>query len=110
MAIQLGKEHEMVRLMVRKFAEAEVEPLAAELDETGRFPEDTVEKMKKLGLLGIPFPEEIGGSGGDETAYAIAVEELSRACASTGVICSAIPLSAPGRYTNTEQTNRKKNI
>ncbi len=89
MAIQLGKEHEMVRLMVRKFAEAEVEPLAAELDETGRFPEDTVEKMKKLGLLGIPFPEEIGGSGGDETAYAIAVEELSRACASTGVICSA---------------------
>ena len=83
------KEHEMLRKMVRKFAENEVEPIAAELDETGRFPVETVEKMKKYGLLGVPFPEEIGGSGGDELGYAITVEELSRACATTGVICSA---------------------
>jgi len=89
MTIEMGKEHDMMRLMVRRFAESEVEPLAAELDTTGRFPRETVDKMKNLGLLGIPFPVETGGSGGDELAYAVAVEELSRACASTGVICSA---------------------
>jgi len=89
MNFQPAKEHEMLRKMVRKFAETEVEPLAAELDETGRFPTETVEKMRKYGLLGIPFSEADGGSGGDDIAYAIAVEELSRACASTGVICSA---------------------
>lgn len=89
MNFQPAKEHEMLRKMVRKFAETEVEPLAAELDDTGRFPTETVEKMRKYGLLGTPFPESIGGAGGDEIAYAIAVEELSRVCASTGVICSA---------------------
>ena len=74
---------------MREFAENEVEPIAADIDETGRFPEETVEKMARYNMLGIPFPEEYGGAGGDEVAYAIAVEELSKVCGTTGVICSA---------------------
>lgn len=74
---------------MRKFTESEVEPIAAEIDEQGRFPRETVEKMARYNMLGIPFPVEYGGAGGDEIAYAIAVEELSKACATTGVICSA---------------------
>ena len=75
--------------MVREFAVNEVEPLAAEIDAEHRFPVETVEKMAKYGLLGVPFPTEYGGAGGDHISYAITVEELSRVCASTGVICSA---------------------
>ncbi|NLD20469.1 MAG: acyl-CoA dehydrogenase [Clostridiales bacterium] len=89
MNFQLTKEQEFVRKMVREFAETEVEPLAADIDKEHRFPEETVEKMAKYGLLGIPFPTEYGGAGGDHISYAITVEELSRVCASTGVICSA---------------------
>ncbi len=75
--------------MVRDFATNEVEPLAADIDKEHRFPVETVEKMAKYGLMGIPFPAEYGGAGGDHISYAITVEELSRVCASTGVICSA---------------------
>ena len=89
MNFQLTKEQEFVRKMVREFAVNEVEPLAAEIDAEHRFPVETVEKMAKYGLLGVPFPTEYGGAGGDHISYAITVEELSRVCASTGVICSA---------------------
>ncbi|MFV0516480.1 MAG: acyl-CoA dehydrogenase [Aminipila sp.] len=89
MNFQLTKEQEFVRKMVREFAVNEVEPLAAEIDQEHRFPVETVEKMAKYGLLGVPFPTEYGGAGGDHISYAITVEELSRVCASTGVICSA---------------------
>ncbi|MCB6992856.1 acyl-CoA dehydrogenase [bacterium 210820-DFI.6.37] len=89
MNFQLTKEQEFVRKMVREFAETEVEPLAADIDKEHRFPTETVEKMAKYGLLGVPFPTEYEGAGGDHIAYAITVEELSRVCASTGVICSA---------------------
>ncbi len=89
MNFQLTKEQEFVRKMVREFAETEVEPLAADIDKEHRFPVETVEKMAKYGLLGVPFPTEYGGAGGDHISYAITVEELSRVCASTGVICSA---------------------
>ena len=75
--------------MVREFATEEVEPLAADIDQEHRFPEETVEKMAKYGLLGVPFPTKYGGAGGDSVSYAITVEELSKKCASTGVICSA---------------------
>jgi butyryl-CoA dehydrogenase len=85
----LTKEQEMVRTTVRRFALAEVKPLAAEIDEQERFPRETVEKMSRLGILGIPFPKEWGGAGGDVISYAIAVEELSRVCAVTGTIVSA---------------------
>ena len=89
MNFQLTKEQEFVRKMVREFAVNEVEPLAADIDKEHRFPVETVEKMAKYGLLGVPFPTEVGGAGGDHISYAITVEELSRVCASTGVICSA---------------------
>lgn len=89
MNFQLTKEQEFVRKMVREFATNEVEPLAADIDQEHRFPVETVEKMAKYGLLGVPFPTEYEGAGGDHISYAITVEELSRVCASTGVICSA---------------------
>lgn len=89
MNFQLTKEQEFVRKMVREFATNEVEPLAADIDKEHRFPEETVAKMAKYGMMGIPFPTEYGGAGGDEVSYAITVEELSRVCASTGVIVSA---------------------
>ena len=89
MDFQLTKEQEFVRKMVREFATEEVEPLAADIDQEHRFPEETVEKMAKYGLLGVPFPTKYGGAGGDSVSYAITVEELSKKCASTGVICSA---------------------
>jgi len=89
MNFQLTKEQEFVRKMVREFAVNEVEPLAAEIDAEHRFPVETVKKMADYGLLGVPFPKEYGGAGSDHIAYAITVEELSRVCGSTGVICSA---------------------
>ena len=89
MNFQLTKEQEFVRKIVREFAVTEVEPLAADIDKEHRFPVETVEKMAKYGLLGVPFPTEYGGAGADHISYAITVEELSRVCASTGVICSA---------------------
>lgn len=89
MNFQETKEQEFVRKMVRDFAESEVEPIAADIDKEHRFPTETVAKMGKLGLLGVPFPKEYGGAGSDHVSYAITVEELSRVCATTGVICSA---------------------
>ena len=89
MNFSLTKEQEFVKKTVRAFATAEVEPIAADIDAEHRFPEETVEKMAKYGFMGIPFPTEFGGAGGDHVSYAITVEELSRVCASTGVIVSA---------------------
>ena len=103
MNFQLTKEQEKVRELVRKFALAEVEPIAADIDKEHRFPKENVEKMAKLGMMGVPFPAvyerrergkdpvsyPIGGAGADHICYAITVEELSRVCASTGVIVSA---------------------
>lgn len=89
MNFKLSEEHEMIRKMVRDFARKEVEPTAAERDEEERFDIDIFEKMAGLGLTGIPWPEKYGGIGSDYLAYCIAVEELSRVCASTGVTLSA---------------------
>ncbi|MDR3829802.1 MAG: acyl-CoA dehydrogenase [Candidatus Copromonas sp.] len=81
--------HEELQTMYREFAQEQVKPLAAEIDKTERFPEETVAAMAEMGLLGIPFPEEYGGAGMDNLSYAQCVEELSKVCASTGVIVSA---------------------
>jgi butyryl-CoA dehydrogenase len=89
MNFSLTKEQTLFMLMIKEFAEKEVQPLAAEIDEEERFPIETVRKMAKIGLMGIPFPVEYGGAGGDNQLYSIAVEELSKACATTGVIVSA---------------------
>ena len=89
MNFQLSKEHEMARQLFRNFAVNEVEPLAQEIDEEERFPFETVEKLSKYGFMGIPFPKEYGGQGCDYLTYAMAVEELSKVCGTTGVIVSA---------------------
>ena len=89
MNFQLTREQELVKKMVREFAINEVKPIAAEIDETERFPMENVKQMAKLGMLGIPFSKEYGGAGGDTLSYIIAVEELSKVCATTGVIVSA---------------------
>jgi len=85
----LTREQEMIKKMVREFAQNEVKPLAAEIDETEEFPWENVKKMARYGLMGIPFPTKYGGAGGDYLSYILAVEELSKVCATTGVILSA---------------------
>ena len=85
----LTREQELVRQMVREFAVNEVKTIAAEIDETERFPMENVKKMAELGMMGIPFPKELGGAGGDVLSYIISVEELSKVCGTTGVIVSA---------------------
>lgn len=89
MFFKLSEEHEMIRKMVRDFAKNEVAPTAAERDEEERFDRGIFTQMADLGLTGIPWPEQYGGIGSDYLAYCIAVEELSRVCASTGVTLSA---------------------
>ncbi len=90
MDFALHDEHKLMRDMVRDFAETEVRPSAAERDESERFDRHLMfERLAELGLTGIIFPEEYGGAGADYLSYAIAVEELSRVCASTGVTLSA---------------------
>ena len=89
MDFTLDKKHEMARQLFRDFAEKEVKPLAIEVDETEEFPRVTVDKMIKAGFMGIPVPKEYGGQGCDTLTYAMCVEELSKVCATTGVIVSA---------------------
>lgn len=89
MDFNLSKTQILFRQMIQEFALKEVKPLAAEIDEMERFPKETVEKMGPIGLMGIPIPMKYGGSGADTLLYAMAVEELSRVCATTGVIVSA---------------------
>jgi alkylation response protein AidB-like acyl-CoA dehydrogenase len=86
--LELTEEQELLQRTVREFAEAEVKPLARELDETGRFPHETFKKAADLGLTGVALPESEGGAGFDHVAYSIVIEEISRCCASTGVILS----------------------
>ena len=89
MDFSFTKQEQLFLQMIREFAEKEVKPLAAEVDEEERFPMETVEKMAKIGLMGIPIPAQYGGAGGTNIMYGMAVEELSRVCATTGVILSA---------------------
>ena len=89
MNFKLTPTQSLFRQMIKEFADKEVKPLAAEIDEQERFPIENVQKMAKLGLFGIPLPVEYGGAGGDNIMYSIAVEELSRVCATTGVVLSA---------------------
>ena len=89
MDFTLSKQQQMVQKMYREFAENEVKPLAKKVDAEEYFPKETVEKMGKLGMMGIYFPTSVGGAGGDVLSYVMAVEELSKVCGTTGVIVSA---------------------
>jgi len=109
MNFELTKEQQMIKEMVRDFAEKEIKPHAQDWDETAEFPHEVFKKMGELGVLGIPFPEEYGGSGGDTISYAIAVEEIGRACGGTGLsYAAAISLGAsPIYYFGTEEQKQK---
>ena len=89
MDFTLSKQQQMVQKMYKEFAENEVKPLAKKVDAEEYFPKETVEKMAKLGMMGIYFPKSVGGAGGDVLSYVMAVEELSKVCGTTGVIVSA---------------------
>jgi len=109
MDFMLTNEQEFVKQMVKGFAENEVKPIAAEIDETERFPIETVEKMAKYGMMGMIFKKEYGGAGGDTLAYILAVEELSKVCATTGVILSAhvsLCASVINQFGNEEQKQK----
>lgn len=109
MNFELTKEQQMIKEMVREFAEKEIAPNAAKWDEEAYFPVDVFKKMGELGLLGIPFPEQYGGSGGDTISYAIAVEEIGRACGGTGLsYAAAVSLGAsPIYYFGTEEQKQQ---
>ncbi len=107
--IKFTEEHEMVRQMVRDFAKNEVAPLAIEVDENERFPEETFRKMAELNLLGLPFEDKYGGAGMDLISYTITLEELARVCASTALSYSAhVSLAAsPIHMFGTEEQKQK---
>ncbi|HEV2303958.1 MAG TPA: acyl-CoA dehydrogenase [Candidatus Acidoferrales bacterium] len=88
MDLALTEEQSLLQRTVREFAEMEVKPQAKELDETGHFPRENFRKAAELGLTGVAVPEEYGGAGMDHISYSIVIDEVSRACASTGVILS----------------------
>lgn len=104
MNFELSKEQKMVQEMVRNFATEVIQPRAIEIDAEAQFPKDIFDQMGELGLMGIPFPEKYGGSGGDTVSYAIAVEEIGRICGSTGLsYAAAVSLGAsPIYYFGTE--------
>ncbi|WP_411953258.1 acyl-CoA dehydrogenase [Alkalibacillus sp. S2W] len=109
MDFTLTEEQEMTRKMVRDFAEAKIQPRAIDIDVNAEFPEDLFKEMGELGLLGIPYPDEYGGSGGDTITYALSVEEIGRVCGSTGLSYAAsVSLgSSPIYQFGTEEQKQK---
>jgi len=108
MNFELTKEQQMIKEMVADFAKTVIQPRAIEIDKSATFPEDIFKQMGELGLLGIPFPEEYGGSDGDTISYALAVEEIGKACGSTGLsYAAAVSLGATPIYLfGTEEQKR----
>ena len=109
MEFELTDEQRMIMDMTRKFAEEELKPAAEEVDREHKFPAENIKKMAELGLMGMVFPEKYGGAEMDHVCYAIAVEEISRHCASTGVVMSAHTslCSSPIYYFGTEEQKEK---
>ena len=109
MDFTMDKEHALLRKMYQEFAKNEVEPVAAEVDAEEKVPFDNIKKLAKAGFFGIPLPKEYGGQGADYVAYAMAVEELSKVCATTGVIVSAhTSLCAAPIFENGTEEQKKK--
>src|ERR671931_2855806 len=99
MDFDLSQEQRLIQSTVRDFAQAEIAPVAEELDRQKRFPYELVAKLGDLGLMGIPFPEEYGGGGGDSLAYALAVEELTRVDSSVAItVCAHTSLGTQPVY------------
>ncbi|APM37774.1 acyl-CoA dehydrogenase [Clostridium kluyveri] len=109
MDFTLTNEQKFVEQMVSEFTENEVKPIAAEIDETERFPLETVEKFAKYGMMGMPFPVEYGGAGTDYLSYILAVEGLAKGCTSTSTILSAhVSLCAAPIYDWGTEEQKKK--
>ncbi len=109
MDFDLSPEHELIRRTVREFAEGEVAPVAQELDRTKSFPYEIVAKLGGLGLMGIPFPQQYGGGGGDTLAYALAVEELTRIDSSVAItVCAHTSLGTQPIYLYGSEAQREE--
>jgi short-chain 2-methylacyl-CoA dehydrogenase len=109
MDFDLSPEHELIRRTVRELAEAEIAPVAEELDRTKSFPYEIVRRLGELGLMGIPFPQEYGGGGGDTLAYAIAVEELTRVDSSVAItLCAHTSLGTQPVYLFGSQEQKRE--
>ncbi len=109
MDFDLSPDHDLIRRTVREFAEGEVAPVAEELDRTKAFPYEIVEKLGKLNLMGIPFPEEYGGGGADTLAYALAVEELTRVDSSVAItLCAHTSLGTQPVYLFGNETQKRE--
>ncbi|HEY2535818.1 MAG TPA: acyl-CoA dehydrogenase family protein [Solirubrobacteraceae bacterium] len=109
MDFDLSPDHELIRRTVREFAQGEVAPVAEELDRTKSFPYEIVAQLGKLGLMGIPFPEEYGGSGGDTLAYALAVEELTRVDSSVAItLCAHTSLGTQPVYLFGDEAQKRE--
>ena len=107
--MHLTEEHKMLREMVRDFAQNRIKPIAAELDEHERFPEELIPEMGELGLMGIPYPETYGGAGMDTMSYTIAVEEIAKVCGSTALTLAAhISLGAGPIYLFGNEEQKRK--
>ncbi|MCB1059767.1 MAG: acyl-CoA dehydrogenase [Calditrichaeota bacterium] len=107
--LPLTEEQKMLRDMVRDFAENKIKPIAAEIDETERFPEEIFAEMGELGLMGIPYPEEYGGAGMDYTSYALAIEEIAKVCGSTALgLAAHISLGCGPIYLFGTEEQKKK--
>jgi butyryl-CoA dehydrogenase len=107
--LPLTEEQKMLRDMVRDFAQNKIKPIAAEIDETERFPEEIFAEMGELGLMGIPYPEEYGGAGMDYTSYALAVEEVAKVCGSTALgLAAHISLGCGPIYLFGTEEQKKK--
>src|SRR5699024_4324910 len=109
MDFNLTKDQTVIRKLVRDFAEEVIKPRAIQIDKQAKLPKDIFDELGKLGLMGIPFPEKYGGSGGDTVSYAIAVEEIGRVCGSTGLsYAAAVSLGAsPIFYFGTKEQKQK---
>lgn len=109
MNFELTKEQKMIRDTVRDFAEKEIAPYAREVDQTSTMRIETFKKLAELGLMGLPFPEEYGGAGADTVSYALAVEEIGRACGGTGLsYAAAISLGATPIYNFGTEEQKKE--
>ena len=108
MDFSLNREQELIRKMITEFTENEVKPIAAEIDRTHEFPAENIQKMFKLGIMGMTVPREYGGAGADQVSAAIVTEELAKACASTSDIVAGHTLCCvPILEHGTEEQKRK---
>ncbi len=110
MEFGLSQEQKLVKQMLMEFVENEVEPIAADIDKTERYPIETVEKMAKYGMMGMPFPKEYGGAGTDYLSYVIAVEELAKNVQLHLLFYQHIHLYVALQYLNLGQKSKRKNI